>query len=172
MSSPPFSPSSFTFILRGLSPLSWIKQDAEQKFSRVTKKKKRLLFLMELNVWECTLVNIMVHRTNLGISGQILGLLLEWLFLEEWKNGSMGVTYEGDDYKAPLGPPTHFSECTGSPATTTALCNFPPQIDLNWWPEGEKLCITWLHFLTIPFFSWKDTFRTQCQFISAILDIK
>ena len=48
----------------------------------------------------------MVHRTNLGILGQIF--MLEWLFLKEWKNGSMGVTYEGGDYKASSGASNSF----------------------------------------------------------------
>lgn len=36
--SSPFSSSLFTLILLGLSPLSCMKQDTEQRFSRVTKK--------------------------------------------------------------------------------------------------------------------------------------
>lgn len=41
LSPSPFFSSSFTFILLGLPPLSCIKQDTEQRFSSVTKKKKK-----------------------------------------------------------------------------------------------------------------------------------
>lgn len=82
-------------------------------FQSYLKKKKKVTSISHgAYIWEHTFVNMKVHRTNLGVLGQIYGLLLKLLFLNEPVGINHGVVTTKQ--WPPLGPPTHFSEGTES----------------------------------------------------------